>query len=158
MSNFTGPIKPVGTLKSQPGSVTTVIITPVSPAEIDTPFRFGTEGLVAFTTDPVRRAQEHIIAVAFTRPGERPMRPTYGAGIQSLVFENNDLALFQAALTKLKDAYVSADGDFSVTDVTLKPSNQEAGTWLFAVTYMLNQDPNVHQAVFDTTGNFVGTT
>lgn len=141
-----------------PSGVAVVVITPTSPAEIDAPFRFDQTGLVAFTTDPADRARQHILSVAFTLPGERVMRPTYGAGLQSLVFETGNEMVFLEALDRLQTVYDNADGEYTVTDVSLVPSNQQLGTWLFSVTFKLNQDAMVHEALFDASGNLVGTT
>ncbi len=57
--------------------------------EVDDPFRFDPLGRVAFGQDPIEWAKNHIIALLLTSPGERVMRPTYGAGLRNFIFENS---------------------------------------------------------------------
>ncbi len=65
---------------------------------LDFPFRFDDRGRTATTTD-----QDHIRdlieEVLFTAPGERVMRPDFGAGLLALVFEPNSTTL--AATTQM---------------------------------------------------------
>lgn len=46
--------------------------------EIAMPFHIDTTGGIAFTADPARITQQHVVAAIGTNPGERVMRPTYG--------------------------------------------------------------------------------
>ena len=62
-------------------------------ASISIPFRFENGG-VAETTDNSVIAKQKIIDVLATRPFERVMRPEYGAGISSLLFEPIDPLVF----------------------------------------------------------------
>jgi hypothetical protein len=140
-----------------PGQVTQVVIVPNVPAEIVAPLRLNNKGGVAFTTDPAVRARQHILAIAMTTPGERVMRPTYGAGLQQLTFQSNP-AMFGVALQRLQQALQVTEGGFTVTDVAFKNSGQSPGTVLFQVTFTVDNDPTQHQALFDFNGHFVGTT
>jgi phage baseplate assembly protein W len=53
---------------------------------ISHPFRIDATGRTATTKDTRTLVRELIQQVLFTRPGERVMRPTFGAGVHQLVF------------------------------------------------------------------------
>lgn len=65
---------------------------------LDFPYRFDASGRTASTGD-ADHVRDLIEQVLFTTPGERPMRPDFGAGLLALVFEPNSVTL--AATTQL---------------------------------------------------------
>ena len=74
--------------------------------EIDFPFHLNHQGIVA-TTDYNRHVYQMIEQVLFTMPGERVNLPSFGCGLQRLVFTpaNTELiaatqAMVQAALSQ----------------------------------------------------------
>jgi hypothetical protein len=146
-------------LIQQPGQVAIVVITPNTPAEILVPLQLDGANQVAFTTDPVQRALQHILSIAMTSPGERVMRPTYGVGLQRLTFENMDGVNLSLLLNTLQTAYNNSDdGGFTVTNVSAVPSAQSPTTLQVSISYQLDQDNTIHEAVFDSSGNYVGST
>jgi phage baseplate assembly protein W len=64
---------------------------------LDYPYRFESRGRTAGTTD-ADHVRDLIEQVLFTAPGERVMRPDFGAGLLALVFEPNSTA--RAAATQ----------------------------------------------------------
>lgn len=66
--------------------------------DLDFPYRFSGLGRTA-TTDRDDHIRDLIHQVLFTAPGERVMRPDFGAGLLQLVFEPNSATL--AATTQL---------------------------------------------------------
>ena len=62
------------------------------PAQLDHPYRFDGRGRSA-TTGAVDHLRDLIEQVLLTAPGERVMRPDFGAGLLALVFEPNSAAL-----------------------------------------------------------------
>lgn len=50
------------------------------------PYRIDGTGRTAKPADVRARLREMIELVLFTRPGERPMRPTFGSAVHDLVF------------------------------------------------------------------------
>ena len=54
------------------------------------PFRFGGQAGVALTDDADRHLRDKIEAVLFTAPGERVNRPSFGVGLNQVVFEGID--------------------------------------------------------------------
>lgn len=67
-------------------------------AHLDYPYHFDGRGRTAVTAaaDHIRDLIEQVL---FTAPGERLMRPDFGAGLLALVFEPNSTAL--AATTQM---------------------------------------------------------
>src|SRR5919109_798092 len=65
---------------------------------LDYPYRFDGRGRTA-TTDTADHIRDLIEQVLFTSPGERVMRPDFGAGLLTLVFEPNSTTL--AATTQM---------------------------------------------------------
>jgi len=61
-------------------------------SNLDFPYHFDATGRSAATTadDHIRDLIEQVL---FTTPGERPMRPDFGAGLLALVFEPNSVTL-----------------------------------------------------------------
>ena len=59
---------------------------------LDFPYRFDASGRTASTGD-ADHVRDLIEQVLFTTPGERPMRPDFGAGLLALVFEPNSVTL-----------------------------------------------------------------
>lgn len=61
------------------------------------PFRVDGTGRTATTADRAAYARSLIGAVLFTAPGERLMRPDFGAGLRTLLFDTNSDAMETAA-------------------------------------------------------------
>ncbi|HEY5306877.1 MAG TPA: GPW/gp25 family protein [Casimicrobiaceae bacterium] len=59
---------------------------------LDHPYHFDGRGRTA-TTDALEHIRDLIEQVLFTAPGERVMRPDFGAGLLALVFEPNSSTL-----------------------------------------------------------------
>jgi hypothetical protein len=66
--------------------------------DVDFPYHFDRHGLTA-ATSAVDHVRDLIEQVLFTSPGERVMRPDFGAGLLALVFEPNSTTL--AATTRM---------------------------------------------------------
>jgi uncharacterized protein len=66
--------------------------------DLDYPYQISSQGRTA-TTDRDDHIRDLIEQVLFTAPGERVMRPDFGAGLLALVFEPNSTTL--AATTQL---------------------------------------------------------
>src|SRR3954465_4848531 len=60
--------------------------------DLDFPYRISGLGRTA-TTDRTDHVRDLIEQVLFTAPGERVMRPDFGAGLLALVFEPNSTTL-----------------------------------------------------------------
>jgi phage baseplate assembly protein W len=69
------------------------------------PLRIGSEPA---RSDRAAHVHEQIEQVLLTSPGERVMRPAFGAGVRALVFEPNGSALHQLAVQRLRASLSAA--------------------------------------------------
>lgn len=118
---------------------------------ISLPFSFDSSGGLSYTTDEVKIMQDRIAIVVLTRLQERVMRPSFGSGVQSNVFESADTAILlsqediQAAfsewlpyLTLVRaDGYVDAEQKLNI-EIVFKYGNANENTVLLK-TAILNR-------------------
>jgi len=82
--------------------------------------------------DAVRQA---IWLVLSTAPGERAMRPTFGAGLADLVFAPNTPATHGLVASAVRDALVEEEPRIDVLDVAVSADPREAARLLVEVDY-----------------------
>ena len=95
--------------------------------DIDFPYKIAINGRTA-TTDRSEHIRDMIRQVLFTSPGERVNRPTFGCGLNQLIFEPNSLELIstvqflvKGALQEwLSDVIEANEVTIEVIDATLK--------------------------------------
>lgn len=137
-----------------PGGISNVVV-PTEAYEISVPFGIAIGGGIGVVTDPGQVSIQHILSIAFTDPGERVMRPTYGTGLTGLVFSDSPYSDFTRAASLLQQTFQQYDGIFATIEVTVQ--EQQPGQYVFSVTFILSNDSTVYQAVFDYAGNLIGT-
>lgn len=113
------------------------------------PFRFGARedgsiperrNGVALTEDPDRHLRDKILAVLFTRPGERVNQPRFGVGIDRAVFEPLDeLTLGALEFHVSQGLRRDLGGEVIVERVDLI-ANPEAGELLLQIGYQRRSD------------------
>jgi phage baseplate assembly protein W len=97
------------------------------------------EGL-AETTDIERHIHDKILAVLFTRPGERVMRPRFGAGLDAQVFENISPLVLSAVEYRLRESLERGFAEeLLLEDVVVEPAEAQ-GTILITIDYALRAD------------------
>jgi phage baseplate assembly protein W len=97
------------------------------------------EGL-AETDDIETHVRDRIMAVLFTRPGERVMRPRFGAGLDAQVFENISPLALSAIEYRVRESLAAAfAGEVLLEDLTVEDGEEE-GTILVTVDYALRFD------------------
>ena len=97
------------------------------------------EGL-AETTDIERHIHDKILAVLFTRPGERVMRPRFGAGLDAQVFEAISPLALSAVEFRIRDSLERGfEDEILLEDVRVQAGDDE-GTLLIAIDYALRTD------------------
>jgi phage baseplate assembly protein W len=97
------------------------------------------EGL-AETTDIERHIHDKILAVLFTRPGERVMRPRFGAGLDRQVFEAISPLALSAVEFRIRDSLERGfEDEILLEDVRVRSGDDE-GTILIAIDYALRTD------------------
>lgn len=104
---------------------------------LDFPYRIDGTGRTA-TTTAAEHVRDLVEQVLFTAPGERVMRPDFGAGVMALVFEPNSV---QLAATTQYLAQASLQQHLShliaLESVTVEPVD---ATLAVTVTYRLLDD------------------
>jgi len=116
---------------------------------IDFPYRIAINGRTA-TTDRSEHISDMIRQVLFTSPGERVNRPTFGSGLNQLVFEPNSVELISTVqfLVKgslqewLSDVIAVGDVNIEVTDSTLRVHIK-----YLEIGIALNQEVNFEKAI-----------
>jgi phage baseplate assembly protein W len=117
---------------------------------LDFPYHFDSRGRSA-TTDALDHIRDLIEQVLFTSPGERVMRPDFGAGVLGLVFEPNSTTL--AATTQFlvqSGLQRHLSGLIAVDTVTVE--NIDAALQV-TVRYVVLADGSAQQSVFSVPGS-----
>jgi phage baseplate assembly protein W len=83
--------------------------------QIDYPFRIGSDGRTALTTEE-EHIRDLIEQVLFTMPGERVNRPTFGSGVNRLVFAPNSAAAAPALQLAIQGALLQWLGELIQVD------------------------------------------
>lgn len=104
---------------------------------LDLPFHIDGTGRVAITRDLTRQIALRVRSVIGTGPGERVMRPTYGAGAARYVFDVDDPATAAMLTVGVKDALTAWEPAIIVDDVSLVDDDPTDGTLTLAITYRL---------------------
>lgn len=116
---------------------------------LDYPYRFSGLGRTAITgrDDHIRDLIEQVL---FTAPGERVMRPDFGAGLLALVFEPNSTTL--AATTQmLVHSALQLHLSHLIAVQAVDVVNDDA-TLRIDVSYVVVLDRTLHQASFTAPG------
>ena len=106
-----------------------------NPDYMKFPLEIGTRG--AATSSRLLHVREQIEQVLFTHPGERWFRPEFGIGVRALVFEPNNLALWEVTkkrlLASLRDA-LAGEVDPRSLEVAVTGEGERL---LITISYML---------------------
>jgi phage baseplate assembly protein W len=114
-------------------------------SQVDYPFRFDSRGRTADTTadDHIRDMIEQVL---FTSPGERVNRPTFGCGLNQLVFAPNSPELAAATQFLVQGALQQWLGDLIVVDSVQVISND--ATLSVTISYVDRRTQTKQTAVF----------
>jgi phage baseplate assembly protein W len=106
-----------------------------NPDYMKFPLEIGPSGAVASARR--QHVREQIEQVLFTHPGERWFRPEFGVGVRALVFEPNNIALWEVTkkrlLASLRDA-LEGEVDPRTLEVAVQGEGEKL---LITVSYML---------------------
>ena len=97
------------------------------------------EGL-AETDDIERHIHDKIVAVLFTRPGERVMRPRFGAGLDAQVFEAISPLALSAVEFRIRDSLERGFADEILLEDVRVQAGEDEGSILIAIDYALRAD------------------
>lgn len=89
--------------------------------ELAFPLRIDSTGGLAFVTAVPDVLQQHVVSAAGTEPGERVMRPTYGAHTQRFLFSDMDPAEAEDLRESLTTSVTNLVPEVTVTSVDLMP-------------------------------------
>ena len=116
---------------------------------LDFPYRFDGHGRTA-TTDRDDHIRDLIQQVLFTAPGERVMRPDFGAGLLALVFEPNSTTL-AAATQMLVQSSLQLYLSHLIAVQSVEVANDDAALRV-DVRYIVLLDRTTHSATFTAPG------
>ena len=95
--------------------------------------------------EDVRQA---ILIVLLSNPGERVMRPTFGAGLNAFVFEPVSPTTMAAVKTRVHDALIDWEPRIDVIEVEVAPSPKDLSTVLIDITYRVRATNSVGNMVY----------
>ena len=75
--------------------------------------------------------------ILMTRPGERLMRPAFGAGLQTFIHQPNNQSMRQIMADLARKAIQRNEPRVEVVDIDVRPDPDDAGVVLFSLTYRL---------------------
>jgi phage baseplate assembly protein W len=115
--------------------------------EMRQPFQID-NGEVGYTGDPSIWARDHIMAYLLTTPGERVMRPTYGAGLRAFVFENHDAFTEATLISQIQEGIQHWEPSITVNNIEINPLPPDWGTFEFRVMYQVGSIPTGYTLTF----------
>jgi uncharacterized protein len=104
----------------------------------------GQAEMAAYEED-VRQA---ILIILLTNNGERVMRPTFGAGLKSFVFEPINPTTMAALQRRVEDALIDWEPRIDVVSVSVTPSPDLLSTVLIDITYRVRATNSVGNLVY----------
>lgn len=123
--------------------------------EIAQPFQVDGNGTIAFDTDPVQWVRNHILALLLTIPGERVMRPNYGIGIYSLVFQNADPLIEQQIISAVNIGVNMWEKNVNIIECKFAQTPDYSGILELDISFTVGSSPTVHSVGFTLGGSTV---
>ncbi len=124
-------------------------------SEIRVPFAIGPNGGIAFTTDPVIQAIQHLISIIGTNPPERVMRPTYGTAAQSHLFNSDDPTDQIELVTEIREAVRAQAPDIELVSVEPQSTTFNDGRVEFSIRFRLREELEVREFTIDAGGEVI---
>lgn len=106
--------------------------------------RGGGADTAAYEED-VRQA---ILIILLTNNGERLMRPNFGAGLNSFLFEPVNPTTMAALRTRVEDALVDWEPRIDVLSVSVTAADAQPGAVLIEITYRVRATNTVGNLVY----------
>jgi uncharacterized protein len=126
--------------------------------EVAQPFNIDATGGVAYDIDPVVWARNHILAVLLTNPGERVMRPTYGAGIFDFVWENDDPLTEQTIISSVQNAVKLWEPNVTINEIDFVPQPDFSGVVVLDIHFTVGMSPTTYTVTISLGGTGVEVT
>lgn len=123
--------------------------------EMAQPFNIAATGAVAFDTDPVRWATNHILALLLTNPGERVMRPTYGVGIFGMVWENDNPVVEATIISAINMGLSMYEPNITVVEASFAQEPQYEGIMHLVIHFTVGNSPTTYTTAVNLSGTGV---
>jgi phage baseplate assembly protein W len=104
------------------------------------PFRFGSPGGIAVTTDADQHLRDRVLAVLFTVPGERVNHPSFGVGLGHAVFEPLDELTLGTLEYRVLEGLRRDVGDDIIIEGVDVTSEADAGQLLVNISFRRRSD------------------
>ena len=101
-------------------------------------------GWIAFEED-IRQA---ILIIMQTDPGERVMRPDFGAGLNALVFEPVNTTTMALVKHRVEQALILWEPRINLIDVTVTTDENERNRLLISVSYQVRSTNTFYNLVY----------
>jgi hypothetical protein len=111
------------------------------------PIRVDAKGRLSWSEGP-ERIQDAIWIILKTALGERVMRPKFGAGVDTFVFQSNSPATRRALATSIKTALVEWEPRIELDAVRVDPVEGEPSQVLITVEYRIRTTNELFNVVF----------
>lgn len=104
----------------------------------------GQAAMVQFEED----VRESILIILLTDRGERVMRPTFGAGLNSFLFEPINPTTTAALRERVEDSLIDWEPRIDVIQVTVEPAPATPAAVLIDITYRVRATNTVGNLVY----------
>ncbi len=95
-----------------------------------------------------QRIEESIYLILSTVPGERPMLPEFGCGIQELVFAENNSQTIALVVHLVREALVRHEARVDVLDVHAESAAEQANLLLIRLNYRIRATNAIGNLVY----------
>jgi uncharacterized protein len=92
--------------------------------------------------------QQSIRLILATDPGERVMRPDFGAGLRRLVFEPINTATITLVRQRTQEALVAWEPRIDVRDVSVSTDDAASGRLLIRIDYVIRATNTFYNLVY----------
>jgi phage baseplate assembly protein W len=89
-----------------------------------------------------------LLIILGTNPGERVMRPDFGAGLNTFVFEPVNATTMTRVGTRVREALVDWEPRIDVLDVQVTTDQQERNRLVIEVSYRVRATNTLHNLVY----------
>jgi phage baseplate assembly protein W len=104
----------------------------------------GTPEQVA-AEDDIRQA---ILIILGTNPGERVMRPEFGAGLRAFVFEPISMATITRIRNRVSEALINWEARIDLIEVRVTPAGSESNQLDIDIDYRVRGSNALHNLVY----------
>lgn len=104
----------------------------------------GTPAMVAHEED----IRQSILIILGTEPGERVMRPDFGAGLRAFVFEPVNPGTMTRLGNRVRDALVDFEARIDVLDVAVTTDSDRRDRLVIDMSYRVRTTNSLHNLVY----------